>query len=62
MKGDDIAERLLDFAAEVLLVVGTLPKSTLLGSSLARGPLAERTTRRPREDARVETRLIPCFY
>ncbi len=27
MKGDDIAERLLDFASEVLLVVGGLPKS-----------------------------------
>ena len=27
MKGDDIAERLLDFATEVLLVVGGLPKS-----------------------------------
>ena len=27
MKGDDIAERLLDFATEVLLVVGGLPKT-----------------------------------
>ena len=27
MKGDDIAERLLDFAVEVLLVVGGLPRS-----------------------------------
>ena len=27
MKGDDIADRLLDFAVEVLLVVGGLPKS-----------------------------------
>ena len=27
MKGDDIAERLLDFATETLLVVGGLPKS-----------------------------------
>ena len=26
MKGDDIAERLLDFATEILLVVGGLPK------------------------------------
>ncbi len=35
MKGDDIAERLLDFATEILLVVGSLPK-TLEGKHIAR--------------------------
>ncbi|MBL4844101.1 MAG: four helix bundle protein, partial [Planctomycetes bacterium] len=34
-KGDDIAERLLDFAAEILLVVGGLPK-TIQGKHVAR--------------------------
>jgi len=35
MKGDDIAERLLDFASEVLLVVGGLP-SSLAGRHIAK--------------------------
>ncbi len=35
MKGDDFAERLLDFGTEILLVVGGLPK-TLEGKHVAR--------------------------